>query len=152
MLAFGRRLPWLQRSQEQRTWRQWGALDGVFELTDQTLVLVGLGSIGLEIAKRVQSFGVHVIGVRRSNSSELPANIDETVTLANLDSGLDVTEPEPLPEDSPLWGMANVILTSHSSGHSPRMIGRRYELLCENIRRYLAGEPMINVVDQTHGY
>lgn len=214
MLAFGRRLPWLQRSQEQRTWRQWGALDGVFELTDQTLVLVGLGSIGLEIAKRVQSFGVHVIGVRRSNSSELPANVDEIVTLADLDSvlaradhvvnslpftsstkdffdagrfsamkqgsyfynlgrgktvnqrhliealesghlggaGLDVTEPEPLPEDSPLWGMANVILTSHSSGHSPRMIGRRYELLCENIRRYLVGEPMINVVDQTHGY
>jgi len=48
--------------------------------------------------------------------------------------------------------MENVILTSHSSGHSPKMIERRYELLCENIRRYLANEPMINVVDQAHGY
>lgn len=214
MLAFGRRLPWLQRSQEERSWKQWGALDGVFELTDQTLVLVGLGAIGLEIAKRAQPFGMHVIGVRRSMSTELPANVDETATLADLDAvlaradhvvnslpftsstedffevgrfaamkqgayfynlgrgttvnqqhliaalesghlsgaGLDVTDPEPLPEESPLWGMENVILTSHSSGHSPKMIERRYELLCENIRRYLVNEPMINVVDQAHGY
>ena len=62
-------------------------------------------------------------------------------------AGLDVTDPEPLPEAHPLWGYENVILTPHASGHSPHAGSRMFDLLCENVRRFAAGEPLKHVVD-----
>jgi phosphoglycerate dehydrogenase-like enzyme len=67
-------------------------------------------------------------------------------------AGLDVTDPEPLPPDSPLWDMENVIITSHTSGATPNYLERATGILHENIRRFLADEPMMNVVDLTEGY
>jgi phosphoglycerate dehydrogenase-like enzyme len=66
-------------------------------------------------------------------------------------AGLDVFE-EPLPEDSPLWGMENVIVTSHYSGSTPHYDERALEIFLESLRRYQAGEPLRNVVDKARGY
>ncbi|HIE27785.1 TPA: D-2-hydroxyacid dehydrogenase [Candidatus Poribacteria bacterium] len=67
-------------------------------------------------------------------------------------AGLDVTPEEPLPQDSPLWDMKNVIITPHVAGGSPRRMDRAVELFCENLRRLMAGEPLISVIDKQKGY
>jgi phosphoglycerate dehydrogenase-like enzyme len=66
-------------------------------------------------------------------------------------AGLDVTEPEPLPADHPLWQMSNVIITPHvaSAGGTRE---RQAVLLKENLRRYAAGDALLNVVDPKRGY
>lgn len=214
MLAFGRRLPQLLDAQRDQRWRTDVGRESVWELTDQTAVLVGVGEIGMALAKRLKAFDVTVIGVRRSVGDELPDNIDEVVAIADLDSvlgradhvissiphtpetvgmfdaarfakfkdgarfynvgrgtsvvqpdliealgsgklsaaGLDVTDPEPLPEGDPLWTAPNVIITGHTSGATPRFEERLLALFMENIRRYGAGEELLNVVDQERGY
>ena len=67
-------------------------------------------------------------------------------------AGLDATEPEPLPPDHPLWTAGNIIITSHSSGQSEGSTQRSLDLLCENVRRYVNGLPLLNVVDKKRGY
>jgi phosphoglycerate dehydrogenase-like enzyme len=67
-------------------------------------------------------------------------------------AGLDVTDPEPLPEGHPLWRMPRVIITPHTAGRSDRSRDRLYLLVQENLRRYVAGEPLISVVDIERGY
>jgi phosphoglycerate dehydrogenase-like enzyme len=67
-------------------------------------------------------------------------------------AGLDVFETEPLPADSPLWDMENVILTPHVSGFTSQYDERATDLFAENLRRYLAGEPLLNMVDREAGY
>jgi phosphoglycerate dehydrogenase-like enzyme len=67
-------------------------------------------------------------------------------------AGLDVTSPEPLPADSPLYDLPNVILTPHISGASERYAERLGLLFVENLRRYRAGEPLLNRVDPQRGY
>ena len=67
-------------------------------------------------------------------------------------AGLDVTEPEPLPPGHPLWTAGNVIITSHTSGHSDDSIQRARDLFCENVRRYVNGLPLLHVVDKQRGY
>ncbi|HEU0163902.1 MAG TPA: D-2-hydroxyacid dehydrogenase [Thermomicrobiales bacterium] len=67
-------------------------------------------------------------------------------------AGLDVTDPEPLPAESPLWDLENVLITSHTSGNSPRVRERVLELAIENVRRFVAGEELLNIVDQSLGY
>lgn len=67
-------------------------------------------------------------------------------------AGLDVTNPEPLPPDDPLWTAGNVIITSHSSARSPGSEQRLRDLFCENVRRYVNGLPLLNVVDKARGY
>lgn len=67
-------------------------------------------------------------------------------------AGLDVSDPEPLPDDSPLWDMPNVILSQHTSGSSPYNAERITTIFLDNLARYLKGEPLANVVDKTLGY
>jgi phosphoglycerate dehydrogenase-like enzyme len=67
-------------------------------------------------------------------------------------AGLDVTDPEPLPADSPLWKMSNVIITPHVSTDSDFGSGRHWQIARENLRRYVAGERMLSVVDVKRGY
>ena len=67
-------------------------------------------------------------------------------------AGLDVTDPEPLPADSPLWRMPNVIITPHVSVDSDLGSERHWQIARENLRRYVAGEPMLSVVDVKRGY
>ena len=67
-------------------------------------------------------------------------------------AGLDVTDPEPLPPESELWDLPNVIITQHTSGTVPDNDDRFFDLLEENLRRFLDGEPLLNVVDKQAGY
>lgn len=67
-------------------------------------------------------------------------------------AGLDVYEEEPLPQDHALWSLENVILTPHVAGISPEIDKRRKALIVENVRRFCAGEPLLNVVDNQKGY
>lgn len=65
---------------------------------------------------------------------------------------VDVTAQEPLPPDNPLWDTPNVILTSHIAGVTSRYNDRLVALFCENLRRYLDGRPLLNVLDRAQGY
>jgi phosphoglycerate dehydrogenase-like enzyme len=67
-------------------------------------------------------------------------------------AALDTFSVEPLPEGSPLWSMRNVILTPHVAGLTPRYMERLTDLFCDNLRRFMNDEPLINVVDKSRGY
>lgn len=95
--------------------------------------------------------GTYFINVGRG------ATVDTDALLAALQNGqlagagLDVTDPEPLPADHPLWKAGNVIITPHVSARGSDR--RRHQLLLlENLKRYSAGEPLYNVVDPSRGY
>lgn len=85
-----------------------------------------------------------------------------TVDLADLTAalqagelagaGLDVFEIEPLPADHPLWRMESVIITPHVAGASPRIAERHLGVLLENVRRFVAGEPLVNVADKARWF
>lgn len=81
------------------------------------------------------------------------ATVDEPALIAALQSGqlggaaLDVFAEEPLPPTSPLWDMPNVLVSPHSGSTSDRENERLTELFCDNLRRYLAGEPLQNVLN-----
>lgn len=115
-------------------------------LTDQTYHLINAQA--LAHAKP----GAWLINVARG------AIIDEPALVQALQKGqlggacLDVFEDEPLPEDNPLWDLPNAIITPHTSGLSPRLYARSADLFLTNLGRYVAGEPLLNVVDKTAGY
>ncbi|MBI3302383.1 MAG: D-2-hydroxyacid dehydrogenase, partial [Deltaproteobacteria bacterium] len=67
-------------------------------------------------------------------------------------AGLDVVEPEPLPPDSPLWGMPSVLITPHVAIYGAPYRQKWEELLLENCRRYAKNEPLLNVVDKAKWY
>ena len=67
-------------------------------------------------------------------------------------AGLDVFATEPLPPDSPLWDMKNVIITPHYSGNTPRYNERAMAVFLDNLERYVNGQPLRNVVDKQLGY
>jgi phosphoglycerate dehydrogenase-like enzyme len=67
-------------------------------------------------------------------------------------AGLDVTTPEPLPAEHPLWTCPNIVITPHNSTVAPARRVRAIALVCENVRRYSHGLPLMNVVDKIKGY
>ena len=83
--------------------------------------------------------------------------VDEAALVAALKSRLsgavlDVFEQEPLPPESPLWSLPNVIITPHVSGISPKLMDAVVELFVRSVQRYQAGEPLYNIVDTSKGY
>lgn len=84
--------------------------------------------------------------------------VDQTALVAALQQGgiggaaLDVTTPEPLPSDSPLWQFENVIISPHVAGPGPAYVDALVTLFAENLRRYVNGEPLYNRVDYGRGY
>lgn len=182
-------------------------------LTGKTLLVAGLGGIGLEVAKRANALGMKVIATRASSregpdyvsyvglSDELPTLIEQAdVVVAALPlvpattnlfdarmfqrmkktaffinvgrggsvvtddlvaalnngtiagAGLDVTAPEPLPKDHPLWKAKNIIITPHMSAQSDLGQGTRALIYREQVRRFAAGDRMLAVVDFSKGY
>jgi phosphoglycerate dehydrogenase-like enzyme len=67
-------------------------------------------------------------------------------------AALDVFEEEPLPADSPLWGLENLLITPHTAGMTTKLWERHYTLFSENVRRYLNGQPLLALVDKKGGY
>jgi phosphoglycerate dehydrogenase-like enzyme len=84
--------------------------------------------------------------------------VDERALLRALREGhiggaiLDTFRDEPLPASSPFYALDNVIVTPHTSWSSGRVLDRSVELFCTNLRRYAAGQPLVNVVDPAAGY
>ncbi len=93
-----------------------------------------------------------VINIGRGGLIDHAALVDALHNERLGGAALDVTEPEPLPSDSPLWDMPNVLITPHISGMSPHYTDRAVDLFAENLRRYAADEPLLNVVDRERGY
>jgi phosphoglycerate dehydrogenase-like enzyme len=213
MLALSRHFDFFLKQQQQAQWVSGDSAPQLVDLDGRTVLVVGLGGIGTEVARRAHALGMHVTATRASGRSgpdfvsyvglpdELPKLAREadfivncapltaqttgifnreffdtlkpgayfisvgrgksTVTadlIAALSSGrlagagLDVVDPEPLPADSPLWHLPNVIITPHVSAATPVSVEQRNVVLVENLRRYNAGEPMISVVDIERGY
>ncbi|MBI3838411.1 MAG: D-2-hydroxyacid dehydrogenase [Planctomycetia bacterium] len=79
-------------------------------------------------------------------------NLDDLVAALEAQeiagAGLDVFETEPLPAGHPLWKFPNVILTPHVAGQSPRVAERHLDVVLENLRRFVDGKPLVNVVDK----
>jgi len=115
-------------------------------LTSETIGLIG------ERALSVMKPGAWVINVARG---EL---VDERALVRALREGrlggavLDTFRDEPLPPTSPLYDIPNLIITPHTSWSSTRVLDRSVELFCANLRRFSAGDPLLNVVDPHAGY
>lgn len=213
MLALGRGFPAYAVHQQAREWQRDDPGIRARELRGSTLLVVGLGGIGTEVARRAHGLGMRVIATRNSSregpdfvakvglSGELPSLAAEADFIVNAlpltaattglfdarffaatrrgayfinvargasvvtedlvaalrsgqlaGAGLDVTEPEPLPADHPLWTMPNVLITPHVAADSDVQNERYLLLVTENLRRYVAGEPLLNVVDIARGY
>ena len=184
----------------------------VMPIADRTMLVVGLGGIGREVAVRAHALGMRVLAIRNSSRAgpEFVSYVglpDELHTLAaeadvivnalphtpategSIDAevfaaakrgalylsvgrgrttvtedlvaalregqigaaGLDVTDPEPLPRDHPLWQFDNVLITPHMSGFGGGTERHRL-LLRENLQRFANGDELYNVVDPEQGY
>ena len=214
ILSLARGLPAYQHAQAAQSWDRSPAAGLTFgELHGKTLLVVGLGGIGTEIAWRAAGLGMRVTAIRNSSrqgpefvdyvglSDELDTLAGEADVVVNAlpltasttglfdraffdqikpgaifisvgrgkstvtadlvaalrsgqlyGAGLDVTDPEPLPAASPLWQMNNVIITPHVSAAGPDSLRRTALITLENLRRYLAGERLLNIVDMRAGY
>ncbi|MFB4277271.1 2-hydroxyacid dehydrogenase [Nonomuraea sp. MTCD27] len=173
-------------------------------LADSTVLIVGYGSIGAALERRLEGFEVDVVRVARSARDgvhamdELPALlpgadvvvllvpatadtagmvdagflarmkdgavlvnaarggiVDTDALIAELKTGrlraaLDVTAPEPLPEGHPLWSAPGVLITPHIAGSTPASGRRMLRLIRAQLERYLAGEPLINVITDSY--
>ena len=201
----------LQQNKEWPEWREKVA-EG-YEINGKTMLVVGLGGIGKQIAWRAKALGMTVLATRNSSrngpeyvdyvglSSELSAlakradvvvnsapltdktrgifnqeffkdmpsnaifinigrggSVVQDDLIAALKQGdiraaaLDVTSPEPLPVESELWGLPNVFITPHHSSRTDESALRRWVLIKENMRRFVAGEAVFNLVDLQRGY
>ncbi|HET8679997.1 MAG TPA: D-2-hydroxyacid dehydrogenase, partial [bacterium] len=115
-------------------------------LTPQTRGLIDGRALGLMKPNAV------LINVGRGPIVQEAALIEALRTGGIAGAGLDVFDREPLPTDSPFYQMENVIVTPHVSGASPTYLDRAIPLFCENLRRYVTGAPLLNVVDPARGY
>lgn len=183
-------------------------------LSDSTALIIGLGDIGLETAKRLKALNMRVLAVKRTEikkpdcvdeiAFDLGASLDQMLSVADyavlclpltdgtrhvldarrlalmpdgaavinigrgalidqdalvkelkagrLSAGLDVTTPEPLPEENPLWQMRQCLITPHMSGRSTRSMPFITDVLIQNLARFRAGSELINIVDPIEGY
>jgi phosphoglycerate dehydrogenase-like enzyme len=114
-------------------------------LTAKTEKLLGAREFGL------MRNGAILINVARGKIIDTPALVAALESRQVAAAGLDVTDPEPLPPGHSLWKQ-NVIITPHSAGQSPGGFRRSYALFRENLRRFVAGEMLLNIVDKKAGY
>ena len=215
MMALARGLDLYHTNQLQGNWEPDVGLEGAafMELAGRTALVVGLGGIGTQTAKRAHGLGMRVLATRNSRREgpqyvayvgladetlELARQADVVINTAPLTdatrgmfnaaffaamkptaffvsvgrgastvtedlvaalekgdiagAGLDVTDPEPLPPEHPLWTAPRVIISPHTGGRSGQGRDRLYRLVAENLRRYAAGDPLLSVVDIERGY
>lgn len=96
--------------------------------------------------------GAYLINIARGKLVKEAELIEVLREKRIAGAALDVFEKEPLPSDSPLWDLDNVILTPHSSGNFDGFMNRSVSLFADNIRRYLNEQPLVNLVDKKRGY
>ena len=115
-------------------------------LTDETRGLIGEAEL-----QQMKSSAV-LINIARGAVVDQEALIRALKNGEIAGAGLDVFDQEPLAEDSELWGMENVIMSPHISGGTEIYNQRAVGILCDNLRRYLAGEKLMNLADPERGY
>jgi phosphoglycerate dehydrogenase-like enzyme len=213
VLTFTRGIDVYLAAQPRAEWRRATPPGRMAVVDGKTMLVVGLGGIGSEVAKRAHVLGMKVTATRASGRTgpqfvsyvglpdellKLASEADFVVNTAPLTpqttgifdaaffakmkpsayfinvargrsvvtsalvdalnnkkiagAGLDVTDPEPLPPDHPLWKAPNVIITPHVANDSDLGYEAQIEVVQENLRRYLAGEKMLSVVDVSKGY
>ena len=109
------------------------------------------GLLGADLLSRAKP-GVTVVNVGRGTVIDEPALIDALQDGRVGFAALDVTAVEPLPADSPLWDLPNVLISPHTAALDAREEERICDQFCDNLRAFLDGRPMINVVDPAAGY
>jgi phosphoglycerate dehydrogenase-like enzyme len=114
--------------------------------TKETYRLIG------EDKFNIMKQGTFLINVARGNILDEQALIDNLKTGKLAGAALDVFKEEPLSQESELWGLDNVIITPHNSWISEMRNQRRWELIYNNLRRYINKEGLINIVDVNKGY
>ncbi len=135
------------------------SLDWLPEMVPQVDVLASVAphtrlSEGMfsESIFRAMKRTAYFINVSRGKLVDTPALVRALKEGWIAGAGLDVAYREPLPPDEPLWSAGNVIISCHSSGQSQNTPGRLLDLFAENVRRYIGGLPLLNVVDKKRGY
>ncbi len=96
--------------------------------------------------------GSYYISVGRGKTTDTNALIAALKSGKLSGAGLDVTDPEPLPKGHEIWTMPNVIITQHTAGRSDLTSRNAYMIIRENLRRYIQGEKLLNMVDLARGY
>ena len=109
------------------------------------------GAISREVIARMKP-SAWLLNIARGAIVDEAALVEALREKRIAGAALDVFVTEPLPPDSPFWTLENVIMTPHRSGDSPRVEQRTLALFAENLRRYKAGEPLLNRVDYEAGY
>ena len=89
--------------------------------------------------------GALLVNAARGPIVDTDALVD-ALNAGHIRAALDVTDPEPLPEDHPLWSCPNLLITPHVGGSSPQFAPRSLKTAADELRRYISGEPMRNVV------
>src|SRR6266581_2070882 len=92
------------------------------------------------------------INIGRGLTTRLDDLVDALRAGEIAGAGLDVYDQEPLPADHPLWTMPGVLMTPHTAGHGPYLDERRFEIIADNARRFLANQPLRNVVDKANWF
>ncbi|TBL71577.1 D-2-hydroxyacid dehydrogenase [Paenibacillus thalictri] len=115
-------------------------------LTKDTTHIFGRGQF--QAMKRDAFF----INIGRGGTTDTKALIDALREGEIAGAGLDVFEVEPLPEDHPLWEMENVMITPHNSGSSGHYDERAMQIFTENLRYYIEGKPLRNLIDLQNEY
>ncbi|MBO4563741.1 MAG: D-2-hydroxyacid dehydrogenase [Clostridia bacterium] len=135
-------------------------LDSIDELLPRADVVAlslpsGPATNGLmdERRMRLMKKGAVLINVGRGSAVDTEALV-KVCSEGLIRAALDVTDPEPLPEEHPLWHTPNVFITPHISGffHLPQTLDRIVAIGAENLKRIIAGEPLLNAVDGATGY
>jgi phosphoglycerate dehydrogenase-like enzyme len=131
-------------------------LDALLAQSDHVVLAapVTSGTRGLISAARLGKMKPEacLINVGRGPLVDEAALIDALREKRIGGAALDVFEEEPLPADSPLWDLENLLITPHTAGLTEKLWERHYQLISENLRRYIAGQPLLSVVDKKLGY
>ena len=115
-------------------------------ITPRSRGMIGREQVGL--LRR----GSYILQVSRGAIVDEPALVDALEEGHVQGAGLDVTATEPLPVGDPLWTAPNTIITPHTSAYSDLTMQLVYEILSENVGRFVRGEPLVNMVDKRRGY
>jgi phosphoglycerate dehydrogenase-like enzyme len=96
--------------------------------------------------------GAYLINVGRGPLVDEGALIEALRSQQIAGAALDVFDQEPLPPESPLWELENLLITPHTGGMTEKMWDRHYALFADNLRRFLSGQPLLALVDKKAGY